>query len=73
MTDPAQDGVVISTRPGSGSRIEVGSTVRFVVGRLEQTDDGTTAPPIEDGAGNGGTVNGTGNNGNATGQNRRHR
>ena len=45
VTDPAQDGVVIEQRPGSGSQVDKGSEVVIVVGVLKQDDTLTPAPP----------------------------
>jgi serine/threonine-protein kinase len=42
VTDPAQDGVVIEQRPGSGAQVDKGSDVVIVVGVLKQDD--TLAP-----------------------------
>jgi len=45
VTDPAQDGVVIEQRPGSGSEVDKGSQVVIVVGVLKQDDTLEPAPP----------------------------
>jgi serine/threonine-protein kinase len=45
VTDPAQDGVVIEQRPGSGSEVDKGSDVVIVVGVLKKDD--TLAPVPE--------------------------
>ena len=42
VTDPAQDGVVLEQRPGSGSEVDKGSQVVIVIGVLKQDD--TLAP-----------------------------
>jgi serine/threonine-protein kinase len=47
VTDPAQDGVVIEQRPGSGSQVDKGSEVVIVVGVLKQDDTLAPAPPTE--------------------------
>ncbi|HKP22197.1 MAG TPA: Stk1 family PASTA domain-containing Ser/Thr kinase [Thermoleophilaceae bacterium] len=44
VDDPAQDGVVIEQRPGSGSEVDKGSQVVIVVGVLKQ-DDTLEQPP----------------------------
>jgi beta-lactam-binding protein with PASTA domain len=44
VTDPAQDGVVIEQRPGSGSEVDKGSDVVIVVGVLKQDDTLTPVP-----------------------------
>jgi eukaryotic-like serine/threonine-protein kinase len=45
VTDPAQDGVVIEQRPGSGSEVDKGSQVVIVIGVLKQDDTLEPAPP----------------------------
>jgi eukaryotic-like serine/threonine-protein kinase len=42
VTDPTQDGQVVSQSPGAGSKVAVGDTVTIVVGKLAQTT--TTTP-----------------------------
>jgi eukaryotic-like serine/threonine-protein kinase len=44
VSDPAQDGVVIEQRPGSGSEADKGSQVVIVIGVLRQ-DDSLAQPP----------------------------
>ena len=44
VTDPAQDGVVLEQRPGSGSEADKGSQVVIVVGVLKQDDTLAPAP-----------------------------
>jgi beta-lactam-binding protein with PASTA domain/predicted Ser/Thr protein kinase len=44
VTDPAQDGVVVDARPGSGAEVDKGSQVVIVVGVLKQTDTLEQAP-----------------------------
>jgi beta-lactam-binding protein with PASTA domain/predicted Ser/Thr protein kinase len=44
VTDPAQDGVVIEQRPGSGSEADKGSQVVIVIGVLKQDDTLAPAP-----------------------------
>ena len=44
VDDPAQDGVVIEQRPGSGSEVDKGSQVVIVIGVLKQ-DDTLQQPP----------------------------
>ena len=43
VTDPAQDGVVIEQRPGSGTTVDEGRDVIIVIGVLEQVE--TPEPP----------------------------
>jgi eukaryotic-like serine/threonine-protein kinase len=44
VTDPAQDGVVLEQRPGSGAQVDKGSQVVIVVGVLKQDDTLEQAP-----------------------------
>jgi serine/threonine-protein kinase len=39
VTDPNQDGVVLSQSPGPGSSVDAGSTVNIVVGRFTEPED----------------------------------
>jgi beta-lactam-binding protein with PASTA domain len=45
VTDPAQDGVVLEQRPGSGTEVDKGQQVVIVVGVLKQDDTLQPAPP----------------------------
>jgi beta-lactam-binding protein with PASTA domain len=45
VTDPAQDGVVLEQRPGSGTEVDKGDQVVIVVGVLKQDDTLQPAPP----------------------------
>jgi beta-lactam-binding protein with PASTA domain/predicted Ser/Thr protein kinase len=44
VTDPAQDGQVVSQSPSAGSKVAVGDTVTLVIGKLGQTTTTTTTP-----------------------------
>jgi beta-lactam-binding protein with PASTA domain len=44
VTDPAEDGVVIEQRPGSGTQVDEGDTVTIVIGVLAQDD---TLEPVD--------------------------
>jgi beta-lactam-binding protein with PASTA domain len=45
VTDPAEDGVVVEQRPGSGTELDKGDEVVIVVGVLKQTDTLEPVPP----------------------------
>jgi eukaryotic-like serine/threonine-protein kinase len=45
VTDPAEDGVVIDQRPGTGTQVDKGSDVVIVVGVLKKDDTLSPAPP----------------------------
>jgi len=45
VTDPAQDGVVVEQRPGSGTQVDKGHQVVIVIGVLKQSDTLEPAPP----------------------------
>jgi beta-lactam-binding protein with PASTA domain len=45
VTDPAEDGVVVEQRPGSGSQVDKGDQVVIVVGVLKKSDTLEPAPP----------------------------
>jgi beta-lactam-binding protein with PASTA domain len=48
VTDPAQDGVVVEQRPGSGTQVDKGRQVVIVIGVLEVTEPppDTTTPEV---------------------------
>jgi serine/threonine-protein kinase len=48
VTDPAQDGVVVEQRPGSGTQVDRGRQVVIVIGVLEVTEPppSTTTPVV---------------------------
>jgi serine/threonine-protein kinase len=52
VTDPSQDGIVLSQRPSGGTQVKKGAPVRIVVGRLTQTPTTPTTPttPSDGGA-----------------------
>jgi serine/threonine-protein kinase len=45
VTDPAQDGVVVEQRPGSGTQLDEGRQVVIVVGVLEEAEPPATTTP----------------------------
>ena len=45
VTDPTQDGTVISQTPAGGTAAKPGSVVTITVGQLQTTTDGTTTTP----------------------------
>jgi eukaryotic-like serine/threonine-protein kinase len=45
VTDPAQDGVVVEQRPGSGTQVDKGREVVIVIGVFEEPP--AEAPPTE--------------------------
>jgi beta-lactam-binding protein with PASTA domain/predicted Ser/Thr protein kinase len=45
VTDPAQDGRVVSQSPSANTKVAVGDTVALVIGKLAQTQTTTTTTP----------------------------
>jgi serine/threonine-protein kinase len=45
VTDPAQDGVVVEQRPGSGAQVDPGRQVVIVIGVLEVVEPPPTTTP----------------------------
>jgi serine/threonine-protein kinase len=45
VTNPAQDGVVLSQTPSAGKKVKQGSTVALVIGRLQQNNPGGASGP----------------------------
>ncbi len=71
VTDPAQDGIVLSQRPAAGTETRPGGPVRFFVGRYTQPGDGGGGGGGDGGGNDGGSGQdgGGGSDGSGGGQN----